>query len=145
MSKRIGDVRIVSLVPSLTESLWDLGVGRQVVGVTRFCVRPSQALESATVRFVTGFPNLRFAHVDDPLALQGEAVEDLLRIHTPLDDLDRDLLFELTVVADRKVDGPHASAAEDLLDLVFPDRLHAASRSAAREGRRPGGGPLTIK
>ena len=32
--------RIVSLVPSLTELLADLGLGDRVVGVTRFCVHP---------------------------------------------------------------------------------------------------------
>lgn len=34
--------RIVSLVPSTTESLFALGVGPQVVGVTRFCVHPAE-------------------------------------------------------------------------------------------------------
>lgn len=33
-------VRIVSLVPSLTETLFALGLGAQVVGRTGFCVRP---------------------------------------------------------------------------------------------------------
>ena len=32
--------RIVSLVPSQTELLYDLGIGDKVVGVTRFCVHP---------------------------------------------------------------------------------------------------------
>jgi ABC-type Fe3+-hydroxamate transport system substrate-binding protein len=32
--------RIVSLVPSLTELLFDLGLGAQVVGRTRYCVHP---------------------------------------------------------------------------------------------------------
>ncbi len=33
--------RIVSLVPSLTEALFDLGLGDRVVGVTRWCVHPA--------------------------------------------------------------------------------------------------------
>ncbi|MCA8920515.1 MAG: ABC transporter substrate-binding protein, partial [Planctomycetes bacterium] len=33
--------RIVSLVPSLTELLADLGLDAQVVGLTTFCVRPA--------------------------------------------------------------------------------------------------------
>ena len=33
--------RIVSLVPSTTETLFALGLGEQVVGVTDFCVRPA--------------------------------------------------------------------------------------------------------
>ncbi len=32
--------RIVSLVPSLTETLFDLGAGDQVVGITDFCIFP---------------------------------------------------------------------------------------------------------
>jgi ABC-type hemin transport system substrate-binding protein len=33
--------RIVSLVPSLTEALFDLGLGERVVGVTHWCVHPA--------------------------------------------------------------------------------------------------------
>lgn len=33
--------RIVSLVPSLTEALFALGVGERIVGVTRFCEQPA--------------------------------------------------------------------------------------------------------
>ena len=32
--------RIVSLVPSLTEALFAFGVGRRVVGRTRYCTQP---------------------------------------------------------------------------------------------------------
>ncbi len=51
-------MRIVSLVPSLTESLWDLGVGDQVVGVTKFCVRPPQARDRSLVVGGTKDPDL---------------------------------------------------------------------------------------
>ena len=36
--------RIVSLVPSLTEALFWLGVGDRVAGVTDFCVHPAEPL-----------------------------------------------------------------------------------------------------
>jgi ABC-type Fe3+-hydroxamate transport system substrate-binding protein len=36
--------RIVSLVPSLTETLFDLGLDSHVVGVTRFCAEPAARL-----------------------------------------------------------------------------------------------------
>jgi ABC-type Fe3+-hydroxamate transport system substrate-binding protein len=39
-------MRIVSLVPSLTETLFDLGVGPRVVGVTRYCSEPEAALRA---------------------------------------------------------------------------------------------------
>jgi ABC-type Fe3+-hydroxamate transport system substrate-binding protein len=32
--------RIISLVPSQTELLYDLGLGERVVGITKFCVHP---------------------------------------------------------------------------------------------------------
>jgi ABC-type Fe3+-hydroxamate transport system substrate-binding protein len=51
-------VRIVSLVPSLTETLWELGVGHQVVGVTKFCVRPREARDRAAVVGGTKDPSL---------------------------------------------------------------------------------------
>ena len=37
--------RWVSLVPSLTETLFALGVGDQVVGATKFCVHPKEGME----------------------------------------------------------------------------------------------------
>ena len=36
--------RVVSLVPSMTESLFDLGLGGCVVGVTDYCIHPAHAL-----------------------------------------------------------------------------------------------------
>ncbi|MDO7874036.1 helical backbone metal receptor [Hymenobacter sp. ASUV-10] len=41
--------RIVSLVPSQTELLFDLGLGERVVGVTKFCIHPAEARQRATV------------------------------------------------------------------------------------------------
>ena len=38
-------MRVVSCVPSLTEWLFDLGVGDQVVGRTKFCVHPPMNVE----------------------------------------------------------------------------------------------------
>ncbi|HLE47672.1 MAG TPA: helical backbone metal receptor [Candidatus Thermoplasmatota archaeon] len=42
-------MRIVSLVPSLTETVHDLGLGGSLVGVTKFCVRPVTARDTAAV------------------------------------------------------------------------------------------------
>lgn len=44
----VGDAaRIVSLVPSITELLFDLGLGERVVGRTAFCVHPKGAVRRA--------------------------------------------------------------------------------------------------
>ena len=43
-----GPARIVSLVPSVTELLCDLGLGEQLVGRTGFCVHPREQLRDVT-------------------------------------------------------------------------------------------------
>ncbi len=43
-----GPVRIVSLVPSLTELLFDLGLGDSVVGRTTYCVHPRDRVKAVT-------------------------------------------------------------------------------------------------
>ena len=37
----IAPQRIISLVPSQTELLFDLGLDREIIGLTRFCVHPT--------------------------------------------------------------------------------------------------------
>ncbi len=55
------EARIVSLVPSLTELLFDLGLGERVVGRTGFCVHPRAALR--TVPKVGGTKDVRLERV----------------------------------------------------------------------------------
>ncbi|TAH45060.1 MAG: cobalamin-binding protein [Betaproteobacteria bacterium] len=43
-----GEVRIVSLVPSLTELICELGLRDRLVGRTGFCIHPREALRSVT-------------------------------------------------------------------------------------------------
>jgi ABC-type Fe3+-hydroxamate transport system substrate-binding protein len=40
--------RIVSVVPSQTELLYDLGLGDKVIGITRFCIHPNEWFRSKT-------------------------------------------------------------------------------------------------
>ena len=40
--------RIVSLVPSQTELLFDLGLDENVIGITKFCVHPKEWHQSKT-------------------------------------------------------------------------------------------------
>ena len=46
---REDDQRIVSLAPNLTEILFELGLGDQIVGVTNYCTYPPEALEKEKV------------------------------------------------------------------------------------------------
>jgi ABC-type Fe3+-hydroxamate transport system substrate-binding protein len=51
--------RIVSLVPSLTETLFALGFNSEVVGITKFCVEPAAAVASITKVGGTKNPDIR--------------------------------------------------------------------------------------
>lgn len=55
--------RIVSLVPSQTELLFDLGMKDQVVGVTRFCVNPRAWTKTKTV--IGGTKRVRMDLIED--------------------------------------------------------------------------------
>ena len=55
--------RIISLVPSQTELLADLGLERQVVGITKFCIHPSGWLRTKTI--IGGTKNFQFDVIDD--------------------------------------------------------------------------------
>ncbi len=54
--------RIVSLVPSQTELLFDLGLGERVVGLTKFCIHPAGAVRNVTQ--VGGTKQFRFEIID---------------------------------------------------------------------------------
>src|SRR6188508_2353945 len=40
--------RIISIVPSQTELLFDLGLEKEVIGITKFCVHPEKWFRSKT-------------------------------------------------------------------------------------------------
>ncbi len=61
--------RVVSLVPSITESLFDLNLGNRVVGVTDYCVRPEAGV--ARLPRVGGTKNPDVARI---VALQPDLV-----------------------------------------------------------------------
>jgi ABC-type Fe3+-hydroxamate transport system substrate-binding protein len=59
---------VVSLVPSLTESLFDLGLGDRLIGITDFCVHPANAVASVPRLGGTKSPR----------------VEDIVKLHPDL-------------------------------------------------------------
>jgi iron complex transport system substrate-binding protein len=61
--------RVVSLVPSLTESLFDLGLGEAVVGITDYCIYPAESLKG--LPRLGGTKNPRIAEI---LALKPDLV-----------------------------------------------------------------------
>ncbi len=55
--------RIVSLVPSQTELLFDLGLVERIIGVTKFCIHPKEAVKQKTV--IGGTKNFHFDIIDE--------------------------------------------------------------------------------
>ncbi|AWW29919.1 cobalamin-binding protein [Echinicola strongylocentroti] len=55
--------RIVSLVPSQTELLIDLGLEEQLVGITKFCVHPKGLRQKKTI--IGGTKKFRFEAIDE--------------------------------------------------------------------------------
>ncbi|PTB91905.1 cobalamin-binding protein [Marivirga lumbricoides] len=61
--------RIVSLVPSQTELLYDLGLGNEVLGITKFCIHPDKWRKQKTV--IGGTKNL---HLEEIKALKPDLI-----------------------------------------------------------------------
>lgn len=55
--------RIISLVPSITEMLVDIGLGEKIVGVTKFCIHPKGFKEKKTI--IGGTKNFNFEKIRD--------------------------------------------------------------------------------
>lgn len=53
--------RIISLVPSQSELLWDLGLKQELVGITKFCVHPKEMFRS--VKRVGGTKTIKFDEI----------------------------------------------------------------------------------
>ena len=55
--------RIICLVPSLTELLFDLGLDKEVVGITKFCIKPDLWFQSKNR--VGGTKNVNFEKINE--------------------------------------------------------------------------------
>jgi ABC-type Fe3+-hydroxamate transport system substrate-binding protein len=62
-------VRIVSLVPSQTEFLYDIGLGDRVVGITKFCIHPDSWYRSKT-----RIGGTKTVHIDEVKALNPDLI-----------------------------------------------------------------------
>ncbi|GAA4315588.1 helical backbone metal receptor [Nibribacter koreensis] len=76
--------RIISLVPSQTELLFDLGLGDRVVGVTKFCIHPKELVKSKTK--IGGTKNFKLDVIDQlqPDLIIGNKEENYLEGITAL-------------------------------------------------------------
>lgn len=136
-------MRIVSLVPSLTLTLWDLGVQSAVVGVTKFCVRPEEARHRAAVVGGTKDPDvakIRALQPDLVLADEDEnkpehlqALASFTQVHATRIDGVADAARELAVVG-RLVGREHdaEARAQNILETDRRLRTNAALFPALR-------------
>src|SRR5437870_5411285 len=79
-------LRIVSIVPSQTELLFDLGLDEKIVGVTKFCVHPEELVKSKVKVGGTKNLNLEKIHSLEPDLIvankeenKQEQVEELMK------------------------------------------------------------------
>ena len=77
-------MRIVSLLPSATETLFALGLGGQVVGVTHECDYPPEAARLPIVtRSVFDFSGAHGGDIERQVALAAERGDSLYNVDTP--------------------------------------------------------------
>ncbi len=95
-------MRIISLVPSITELLYDLGLNDEVVGITKFCIHP--ALWHQTKTKIGGTknidiekikalaPTLVIANKEENIKEQVEAIQKFTKVLlTDIDTIDQAL------------------------------------------------------
>ena len=83
--------RIISLVPSLTELLVDLGLENKIVGITRFCIHPKHLRKKVTViggtkqvrnkKIQKLKPDLIFANKEENQPEDIKSLEEICPIH----------------------------------------------------------------
>ena len=79
--------RIVSLVPSTTETLYSLGLGENIVGITRYCVHPPIAKANKTVIGGTKKINFQKIQSQKPDIVLGNQEENSKEIFQRLQEL----------------------------------------------------------
>lgn len=90
--------RIISMAPSTTELLFELGLGEEIVGVTRYCIYPPEAQAK---ELVGGFLDPNYEAI---LALEPDLVV-LLPVHGDVIGKIEELGIETLVVDHRTLDG----------------------------------------
>ena len=115
--------RVVSLVPSITETLFALGAGEAVVGITDFCIFPPDlalprlgGTKNPRVEEIRALaPDLVHMNLEENLRRHGDAIETFAPVFvtepTSVDDVEV-LLEQLGAIHDRR-----ARAAELVLEL----------------------------
>ena len=135
--------RIVSLSPNITEILFALGLGERVVGVTRYCDYPPQALEKEKIGGLVD-PNLEKIHALNPdlvVGFRGNPLRVLRRLREldlPLFVLEMgsDLESVFDIIKKIGVVTQQDKQAENLLDAMQRKYSHI-QKSLQKVTHRP--------
>ncbi len=127
--------RIVSLVPSTTESLFALGCGDAVVGVTRFCVHPADRLDGRTrvggtkdlvvARLEALRPDLVIGNVEENTAEMFETIEERFPLYAAFPRTVDDAIADLRTMG-ALVGAAEAAEAWAARITAARQRLHAS-------------------
>jgi iron complex transport system substrate-binding protein len=104
MQTRGGSLRVVSLAPAITETLFALGAGPQVVGVSQYCDYPPEVLKLPKIgTFLT--PNIEaIAGLRPTIVIGLQTSSDLREIHAL-----KEMGFSVLMVDDNSIAGIEAS------------------------------------
>ncbi|MGD8238733.1 MAG: ABC transporter substrate-binding protein [Armatimonadota bacterium] len=133
--------RIVSLAPSTTETLFALGVGDRVVGVTTWCDYPPEAQELATVgdsqlnveRIISLDPDLVVAVAH----LQGGVIEALDRAGAPVLAIDTSAFDDLYAAIRLLGEATDAREQAETIVAEMQDARRRIREAAVPEEHRP--------
>jgi len=127
-------VRVVSLVPSLTETLFELGAGDAVVGITDFCIFPPHldlprvgGTKNPRVDEIRALaPDLVYMNFEENLRRHAEAIAPFAKVHVTepktVDDVSA-LFVELGALHDRR------ERASELVTLLEQTRASLPKRA----------------
>jgi len=126
--------RVISLVPSVTETLFELGAGGSVVGITDFCIFPPDlalprlgGTKNPRVDEIRALaPDLVHMNLEENLRRHGDAIETFAPVFVSepksVDDVET-LIAQLGVIHDRR------ERAAELVDALRQERTALPKRA----------------
>ncbi len=124
--------RVVSLVPSLTETLFDLGTGDDVAGITDFCIFPENlnkprvgGTKNPRIDEIRALaPDLVYVNLEENLERHAQAIEAFAPVFVTepktVDDV-------ATLIATLGSIHYRVERADDLREALAKERVHVAS------------------
>jgi ABC-type Fe3+-hydroxamate transport system substrate-binding protein len=130
--------RIVSLVPSITETLFALGAGERIAGITDYCIHPEDQVGAkpkvggtknfSVSRILELKPDLVVANAEENRKHQVDALEDAgLRVFVTFP---KSVDGCLKMIADAAALTGTSEAAQGILASIYRSRIDARARSS---------------